>query len=98
MSRPDDRDTDLGRIDSAIGLVEEVLSEALPAEGQPNVMALARETRLKAVDRLVALLERRARLLGLDAPAAKLGDQPPGESVLDRMTREIAEQSARPKS
>lgn len=41
------------------------------------------------------LLERRAKLLGLDAPAASPGD---GESVLDRMTREIAEQSARPKS
>lgn len=60
---------DVARLDAAIELVEEVLSQKLPndADTAPQVLKLARDSRLQAADRLVSLLERRAKLLGLDA-------------------------------
>ena len=68
---------DVARLDIAIELVEEVLSQKLPndSETAPQVLKLARDSRLQAADRLVSLLERRAKLLGLDAP-----DEKPKES------------------
>ena len=48
---------------------------------------------LQACDRLVKLLERRAKMLGHDLDAANQGE----ESVIDRMNREIREQGGAPK-
>ena len=62
------RDADVRRLDAAIEQVEEILNEPLPAGDVQLVVAMNwRKIRLEAADRLVALLERRAKLLGLDA-------------------------------
>lgn len=99
VSRESERKTDSGRLDRAIGHVLDVLSVEVSETGDldndsVNRIALAK-TKLEACRVLVPLLERRSKLLGLDEAGMS---EPPGESVLDRMTREIAEQSARPKS
>lgn len=62
-----EREADLRRLDSAIANVEEILDAPLPgSDVAPQVLKLARDSRLQAADRLVSLLERRAKMLGLD--------------------------------
>ncbi len=90
-----ERDADIRRLDSAIGRIEELLDEPINRDAQPNIVFQSKEIRLQAADRLVRLLERRAKLLGLDA---ERGELTAGESVLDRMTREIAAAGAAGKS
>ncbi len=90
-SKESERETDTSRLDKAIGYVIGLLEVAIPKSGDAdadavNEVALAK-TKLDAVKALPALLERRAKLLGLDATQ---NEQPPGESVLERMQREIS--------
>ncbi len=75
QSKSERVEQDVRRLDYAIELVEEVLSQKLPSEADtaPQVLKMARDSRLQAADRLVSLLERRAALLGLDAPEQKPG-------------------------
>lgn len=67
-----ERQGDLRRLDSAIAQVEELLDAPIPTgDIAPQVLKMARDSRLQAADRLVSLLERRAALLGLDAATGK---------------------------
>ncbi len=74
MDRESQRDADSGYIDRMLRRLEEA------SEGGDELLIAA----AKAAG---PLLERRAKLLGLDA---ERGELTAGESVLDRMTREIA--------
>jgi len=58
---------------------------AVPREGDPPVDL---EMRLKVIDRVLRLEERRAKLLGLDAPAKVAQTDPSGESEYGSRTRE----------
>lgn len=65
---------DLRRLDNAIAKVEELVNEAMPEGEVQLVVAMNwRKARLEAAGKLVMLLERRAKLLGLDAPTGAKG-------------------------
>ncbi len=60
------------RIDDAIGRLAEVLGEELPPlTFDAATWGMARRLRIEACKALVPLLERRSKLLGLDAPEQK---------------------------
>lgn len=91
--RESERDSDVSRLDEAIDYVLSVLRVEIPRSGDADAdavnEAVMAKTKLEACKGLVPLLERRAKLLGLDATP---NEQPAGESVLQRMQREIASQ------
>lgn len=83
---------DVRRLDNAIGLVEAILDAPLP-DGTlvaPQVLKIARDSRLQAADRLVSLLERRAKLLGLDAPEEKSAGPSNGSGTLAELEQKLA--------
>ncbi len=90
-----DRDSDASRLDEALDHVLGVIRTELPRSGDAdndavNEIALAK-TKLDACRALVPLLERRAKLLGLDATP---GQVPSGaETAVERMAREIRERT-----
>jgi hypothetical protein len=85
-----ERDADLRRLDSAIAMVEEVLEAPMPGgDVAPQVLKMARDSRLQAADRLVSLLERRSKLLGLDTPEQK-PTEANGNGTLAELERKLA--------
>lgn len=62
-----ERGSQLSRLERAFRVLEDVLEgvESVDSDDSPG---LSRDIKLKALDRLVKLEERRAKLLGLDAP------------------------------
>ena len=75
-----ERDRDVGRLDS---LIDRLLRHAEDFDSPEVSLGVAKH--------LPALLERRAKLLGLDAQPGVTQDG--GESVVDRMAREIRERA-----
>ena len=75
---------DCGRLDRAIDECMKLI-EAQVEEGQDATYADA--MRLQAADRLVKLLERRSKLLGLDAEPGQSSQQGGAETPVDRIKR-----------
>jgi hypothetical protein len=73
-----ERARDVARLDAAIAVVMDFLAKKPPDESHASYLELVAGAQLKAIDRLVPLLERRSKLLGLDAPpgAAEAPKQP----------------------
>src|SRR5687768_7582599 len=99
MAKRSDADLDRGRLDEAMGLVLEVMRAEFPEDksGQYDDLQRARlkflaSNRFEGAKALVALLERRAKLLGLDARDEATSGT--GESTVERMTRQIRERSS----
>ena len=87
MATDRERDRDKGRLDDALEAVTGLMDR--PVDGPPPEPGII----LAAADRVVKLLERRAKLLGLDlAPQENNGA---GESAISRMQREISERVTR---
>lgn len=82
-----ERERDIQRLDAALDRIADILAGRAPRDSHPTFIDALEGAQLKAIDRIVPLLERRAKLLGLDATQ---NEQPPGESVLERMQREIS--------
>lgn len=81
-----ERDQDKATLDEAIGIVMGFLRKKPPDDSHASYLEQFSGVQLKAIDRLVPLLERRSKLLGLDATP---GDKP--EPAEDRpMARVLA--------
>jgi len=66
QSNEDVRDIEIERIDKLMGVCMERADP--PETKDPELLELQAENRMKAIDRAVKLMDRRAKLLGLDAP------------------------------
>lgn len=93
-----DRATALYRLDKAL----EVVESAIDAQVFTEAGEADHELRLKALDRLMRIEERRAKLLGLDAPTKQEVSGPEGapipvdarSSLLDRLAGLVAGENA----
>ena len=62
-----EKEADLGRLDRALDRIDAILRAKAPEDAHPTYVDALDANQLKAIDRIVPLLERRSKLLGLDA-------------------------------
>ena len=62
---------DLARLERALERIDAIIAAKAPKESDPTFIAALDGAQLKAIDRIVPLLARKATLLGLDAPEPK---------------------------
>lgn len=94
----------LARLDRALDTIEEALRAQVPAKDpeNPDSASADHDMRLKAIAGLLKLEERRAKLLGLDAPTKQEVSGPEGapipvdarSSLLDRLAGLVAGENA----
>ena len=60
-------ESDLRRLDRALDRIDEILRSKAPEDAHDTYVDALDANQLKAIDRIVPLLERRSKLLGLDA-------------------------------
>ena len=89
LSREGEIEKDLGVLGDAIDAVMGVVRKKAPGEAHESFVEALSGLQLKAIDRLVPLLERKARLLGLDQ-AGKDGAQPKESGTLAELERKLA--------
>ncbi len=71
MTKEAEKARDLARIEAALDKIESVMMARAPSQAHSTFVQALESVQLKAIDRIVPLLERKARLLGLDAPEQK---------------------------
>lgn len=81
---------DLARIEAALDKIESVMMAKAPGQSHPTFVQALETAQLKAIDRIVPLLERKASMLGYDAPRPGKDDDRNQTGTLAELERKLA--------
>jgi len=80
---------DLARIETALDKIESVMAARAPSQAHPSFVQALETAQLKAIDRIVPLLARKAAMLGYDS-AKNGGDNDRPSGTLAELERKLA--------